>query len=170
MSLEVSRKLAGVVRLTDGLLAPVSRYGTSPTPSGEWSLSEGTGDGQGNDAYEATLSVGAGTTTLIDLKGGTGEKNLTRTALGFTAVKRVELIVANPAAGKALRVGPQAATDACQLWFPGVDAGSYDEVRDLLVQADRNAGWPVGASTKILAIHNPGGSAVSVWVRVVGVR
>lgn len=165
------------IQWTDGVLDESgglsyrSRFGTSPTPSGLWQVTNGTGAGQANSAYEVAFSVAAGATRLVDLKGGNGEKDVLQAALAMTAVKGVELVLTTaPAAGVSLRLGPQGATDAAQLWFAGVAAGDYVVVRDRFANLDRYTGWALGASTKVLAIHNPGASAVAAWLRVIGTK
>jgi hypothetical protein len=156
---------------TSGGLSYRSRFGTSPTPSGLFQLSDGTGTGAANTAYEAALSIAAGATSLIDLKGGNGEKDVLGVALAMTAVKGVELILTTaPATGVSLRFGPQAATNAAQLWFQAVTANFWTEVKDRFAMFDRHAGWTIGASTKVLAVHNPGAATVAAWIRVLGIK
>lgn len=159
------------VLLSSGNLKARSRYGTSPTPSGLFSLTDGTASGQANDAYESAFSIDAGATLQIDLKGGSGESNLLNQLLAFTAVKGVELILTTaPAAGVSLQFGPQGVANAAQLWFQDVAANFWAEVRDRLAQFDRAAGWPIDAAHKVLAIKNPGLAAVAGWIRVIGTR
>ena len=159
----------GVV-YTNGNRTYRSRFGTSPTPSGDFILADGTGSGSANLVFEDDFTVAAGVTLEIDLKGGTGEKDVDNNTLDFDTVKGVEVILTTaPAAGVSLRLGPQGVTDANQLWFQAVTANFYDVVRDRLAQFDRATGWAVGAGTNILALHNPGASSVSGWVRVIGV-
>lgn len=148
-----------------------SRFDTSPTPSGIWSTADGTGLGQANDVYEAVFTITAGSTLSIDLTGAGGEKNVANVALAFTKVKGVELILTTvPAAGVSLLLGPQAVTNAAQLWFNGVAAADRVEVRDRFAQLDKAVGWAlVGAAVK-LPVKNPGAASVSGWIRVIGVR
>ncbi|HEY1191553.1 MAG TPA: hypothetical protein VGE74_28230 [Gemmata sp.] len=165
------------IRWTDGVLMESaglrfrSRFDSAPAPSGLVSLGDGTGSGQANDVYEALLTVATGTTTLIDLKGGGGETNVLNQTLAFTKVKGVELILTTaPAAGVSLRLGPQGATNAAQLWFQAATANFWQEVRDRFAMFDRVTGWSLDATHKVLAISNPGADDVSCWLRVIGVR
>lgn len=165
------------IQWTDGVLDSLgarsyrSRFGTSPTPSGLFQLSDGTGTGQANQTYEAVLSIAAGATSLIDLKGGNSEKDVLGVALAMTAVKGVELILTTaPATGVSLRFGPQGATNAAQLWFQAATANFWIEVKDRFAHFDRHAGWALGASTKVLAINNPGAATVGAWIRVIGTK
>lgn len=148
-----------------------SRFGTSPTPSGLFQLTDGTGTGAANSAYESAFTVAAGATKLIDLKGGNGETDVLGVALAMTAVKGVELIITTtPATGVSLRFGPQNQTNAAQLWFQAVTANFWQEVKDRFAMFDRHAGWSIGSSTKVLAIHNPGAATVAAWIRVIGTK
>lgn len=148
-----------------------SRFGTSPTPSGVFQLTNGTGTGQANQVYEAALSIATGATTLIDLKGGNGETDVLGVALAMTAVKGVELILTTaPATGVSLRFGPQNQTNAAQLWFQAATANFWIEVKDRFAHFDRHAGWALDATHKVLAINNPGAGTVAAWLRVIGTK
>lgn len=148
-----------------------SRFDSPPAPSGVVTLTDGSGANQANDVFEKLLTVPHGGTTLIDLKGGTGEVNVLNQALAFTKVKSVELILTTaPASGVSLRVGPQGATNAAQLWFQAATANFWAEVRDRFAVFDRVTGWALDGTHKVLAISNPGAADVSAWLRVIGVR
>lgn len=164
------RWLDGVVYASGGI-SYRSRYGESPTPSGAWTLTDGTGSGKANDVYEKVFTIVAGATLSVDLKGGGGELNVANLALAFTAVKSVEVIITTaPASGVSLLVGPQGVTNAAQLWFQAATANFYDTVRDRFGQFDRATGWALDATHKILPLKNPGASSVSGWLRVIGER
>lgn len=165
------------IQWTDGVLDASgglkysSRFGTSPTPSGLFQLTDGTGSGQANSVFESPLSITAGATELIDLKGGNGEEDVLGAALAMTAVKCVELILTTaPATGVSLRFGPQAATNAAQLWFQAATANFWIEVKDRFAMLERHAGWALDATHKVLAIHNPGAATVAAWIRVIGTK
>ena len=159
----------GVV-YTTGALTYRSRFGTSPTPSGVFSLTDGTGDGAADDVFEDTFSINAATTLEIDLKGGNGELNVANEALNLATVKGVEIILTTtPASGVSIRFGPQGLTNAAQLWFQAATTNFYDIVRDRFAQFDRATGWALDATHKVIGLHNPGAAAVAGWIRVIGV-
>lgn len=173
MALDVSIQWTGGCRLTTGTATSRSRFGVSPTPAGLFRLTDGTGNSQANDVYETAFSLaasGGADTLLVDLKGGTSEKNPLGVALAFTAVKGVEVVITSPASTKSLRLGPQGKTDACQLWFQAVTANFYDLVRSRFAMFDEITGWAVGSSTKILALVNPSAVTVAGWLRVIGTK
>lgn len=171
MGLRTSINWADGIVMESGSLRARSRYGSSPTPSGLWALTDGPGAGQANDCYEYAFSILTGATLSIDLKGGGGEVNVLNQALAFTKVKGVEVVLATaPAAGVSVRLGPQGVTNAAQLWFQAATTNFWVEVRDRFAMLDSHTGWAIGASTKILPIHNPGAGTVAGWVRVIGVR
>lgn len=148
-----------------------SRFGHAPAPAGAIALSDGTGANQANDVFERLVTVPDGEALLIDLKGGAGELNVLNQPLAFAAVKSVELILTTaPAAGVSLRVGPQGAANAAQLWFQAATANFWTEVRDRFAMFDRVTGWGLDATHKVLAISNPGAADVSAWLRIIGVR
>lgn len=159
------------VLFESGGLRYKSRYGVDPTPSGLFQLQDGSSTGQANDVYESTFTITAGSTTEIDLKGGASEKNVLNQTLAFTTVKGIEIVLTTtPASGVSVRFGPQGRTNAAQLWFQAVTANFWTEIRDRFAMFDRATGWAIGASTKVIALHNPGASSVSGWIRVIGVR
>lgn len=165
------------IQWTDGILDSLgarsyrSRFGTAPTPSGLFQLTDGTGSGEANQVYEAVLSIATSTTEEIDLKGGNGEEDVLGVALAMTAVKGVELILTTaPATGVSLRFGPQNVTNAAQLWFQAATANFYVEVKDRFAMLERHAGWALDATHKVLAIHNPGAATVAAWIRVIGTK
>jgi hypothetical protein len=165
------------IQWTDGVLLEAaglryrSRFGSSPTPSGLFQLSDGTGSGQANDVYEATFTITPSSTLEIDLKGGNGELNVLNQALAFTAVKGVEVIITTPpASGVSLQLGPQGVTNAAQLWFQAATTNFWQEIRDRFAMFDRATGWALDATHKVLAIKNPGLADVSGWIRVIGLK
>lgn len=160
----------GVVMESAGLRYR-SRFGSAPTPAGVFQLGDGTGSGRANDAFEKLVSVAAGATLLIDLKGGSGETNVLNQSLAFTKVKGVEVILTTPpAAGVSLRIGPQGTINAAQLWFQAATANFWAEVRDRFAMLDAATGWALDATHKVLAVSNPGADPVSAWIRIIGVK
>ena len=112
-------------------------------------------------AYYATLSVGAGSTTALDLKTIT---NAFGTALSATAV--YTLIVSAPSANTgAVTLSPSASNG-----WTGLLADASDIVKipaGSRFVADSDSGYAVSASSKSIDLANATGSAQSVTVYIV---
>jgi hypothetical protein len=158
MGLDLRMEWRGYANATAGVGKATARWGGPVLPAALFRLFDGTAAGQANDAAYTAFSVAFGAAFDWDLKGGAGEVNFNGQALSWQTLKCLMVVVTAPAAGKELRLGPQNRTNAAQLWFSGVDADSYVVARDLYWQSDPNAGWAIGASTKIVSLTNPAGS------------
>jgi hypothetical protein len=143
-----------------------NRFGLSGAPSGVISFADGTGAGQANQVFQANLSIATVTMQLYDLKGGNGELDVLNVLLAMTAVKFVYLEITTPAAATSLRFGPQAQTNAAQLWFQAATANFYDTINSKFLMEDARAGWALDATHKVLGIYNPGATTVTgkLWV------
>lgn len=171
MGLAAQIDWTGGVTETSGNLSASSRFGTAPTPSGSWALTDGTGSAQANQVYESLFTIAAGVTLQIDLKSGAGEKDVLNLALAMTAVKSVEVLLSTtPAAGVSLQLGPQGLANAAQLWFQAATANFYDTIRDRFANQDRAVGWALDATHKIVGVKNPGAGSVSGWLRIIGTQ
>lgn len=170
MGLDGNLALQGGLTLTSGSLSFSERFGSGTGPTGTLVLADGTGAGQANTAYHKDFSIAAGADLDIDLKGGGGELDVHNVDLAFTAVKMVFIEITTPASGTSIRFGPQAVANAAQLWFPGVAAADWEEVLDKAFRCDARAGWAIGATTKVLRLHNPGAAAVAGKLRVWGTK
>jgi hypothetical protein len=170
MGLQARYRFAGGYLVTSGPLKAEARMGTGGEPGGDCRFDDGTGAGQANQLFAPDFTIAAGATQLYDLKGGSGELDVLNVALALVAVKLVLIELDTPAAGTSIRFGPQNATNAAALWFGGVTATFYDTIRSKLLQADEVTGWTIGASTKVIALHNPGAASVSGSLRVIGVK
>ncbi len=147
-----------------------NRFGISGAPSGAIAFADGTGVGQANQVFQAALSIAATTMQLYDLKGGNGELDVLNVLLAMTAVKFVYLEITTPAAATSLRFGPQAQTNAAQLWFQAATANFYDIVYSKFLMEDARAGWALDATHKVLGIYNPGAATVAGRLWVIGTK
>lgn len=166
MGLNARIDLVGGFDVTSGILRAAAASGPGNTPSGQMLLTDGTGVGQANFVYTRAISLAATTYLDIDLKGAAGALDVLNVAMAATAVKAVLLEITTPAAATSLRFGPQGRTDVAQLWFQAVTANFYDIVFDKFFMCDTRAGWPIGATTKVISLYNPGAATVAgtLWV------
>lgn len=174
MGLDVRVQRRGGYLVTLGGLPTGLRFGASPL-IGRLDLASGTGVAQADTLYRKDFSLTAvgmgGDTIAVDLVGGAGELDVTGAALSLAKVRWVYVEVTTPAAGKAIRIGPRNVANAWQGWFGGVGASDYSIVPDILDFCDRYDNWPVvGASTKILSLHNPSAVAAAGVLLVGGVH
>lgn len=170
MGLAANLPHTGGFLVKSGGLRASGKFGDTGMPGGVLSFADGTGSGQANFVYKASLSISASATTLIDLKGGNGELDVLNVAMAATAVKFVLLEITTPGAGVSLRFGPQNQTNAAQLWFSGVGTTAYATVLHRLRMEDSVTGWAVGSSTKVLAVNNPSASTVAATLLVIGTK
>lgn len=171
MSLNIIANLAltGAGQIQDlvNLASQPASIGQGPLPSLLSSYSYGTGPQEVDAFYSATRTVAATSFDLINLTSGI-------TALGNTfalsAIKMLLLAIVAPDGVQKLRVGPQGQTDANQLWFGGTGATDYDEFFTYRIYDSPFAGLPVASgSTDVLPVYNPGASAVTYGIWVLGV-
>jgi hypothetical protein len=171
-NLAVSDNWVGGVQMQSGVVQSISRYGTSPTPTGLWSLSQGILTGQGANNVEMSFTIAASSSLIVSLVGANGETNTLNQLLSnfvFTCVKSVEIILTTPpASGISLTFGPQGGTQPAQLWFGGVTAAAIVSVQDQFCNRDRSTGWPITGTTANLILKNPSAVSVSGWMRVLG--
>jgi hypothetical protein len=170
MGLQARYRFTGGYLVTSGSLKAEARVGSGGEPGGNCRFDDGTGAGQANQIFATDFTIASGATQLYDLKGGNGELDVLNVALAMVKVKLVLIELDTPAAGTSIRFGPMNQTNAAQLWFQNVTANFYDTVRHILNQADEVTGWTIGASTKVIALHNPGAASVSGSLRVIGVK
>lgn len=146
-------------------------FGTGQTPAGLFSYPSGTGVNGVDTVYQSvSLSVPASSFVLVDLRGGGGERDMLNLSLSLSRVRWLYLELATPAASASLRFGPQNQTNAWQGPWSGVGATAYVTVPHVFDQTDGYNNWPVvDATRKVLAVYNPGGSAVVASLVVAGV-
>jgi hypothetical protein len=146
------------------------RYGDTGMPSNLFSLADGTTSDKANQLYYYPISLPATTGVTLDMKGGTGEKDVLDATMALVELRAFEIWISTTAAtGVSLRFGPQGVTDAWQGPFAGVAAGDYITVRQrLCMNAPADGTWTVGATTKQLRIYNPGASTVAGTLIVAG--
>jgi hypothetical protein len=151
---------------TNGVSASL-RYGRGVQPSRDLTFTTGTGSNQINVIYRRAFEVLTTANLDIDLKGAAGELDVVNAALNFVKVRAVEiLLITPPAVGVSVRVGPQGVTNG---WIgPWKDGAAYDVVRRRFFMDNPVEGWAVGASNKILRIHNPGAATISGIIEIFG--
>lgn len=147
------------------------RFGASPNPPGVVSFGTGAGAGQADTLYRNAFTLAPSASLAIDLKGGTGELDVTGAALTLQLVRAlyVEFTTA-PAAGVSVRLGPQGATNAWQGPFGGVAAANYLTLQQGVLVPAPVDGWAVDATHKILTLTNPGAGSVSGVIEIPGVH
>lgn len=160
--------------ITIGALPTGLRFGEAPL-TGLLSLSNGAGGGQADTLYRRDFSLtalGGGTDTItVDLRGGSGELDVTGAVLSLQRVRWVYVELTTPADAKAIRFGPRNVANAWQGWWGGVGASDYTIVPFILDQADPYDNWPVvDATHKVLSIHNPSAIAVVGTLLVGGIH
>jgi hypothetical protein len=135
----------------------------------DFALTNGTGNGQVNEAYVGRQTVPAGSHVDLDLSGSlTNPLNQT---VNFTAIKYLLVLIRSPDGTLAIKVGPQGATNAWQGPFGGVTATDYEQVYEKFERANRFGGWPVAnGATDVLRLSNPGGTDVSVDILILGTK
>jgi hypothetical protein len=125
--------------------------------------------GQITVGYENDFTIAAGATLAIDLKGGNGELNLINLPLVFTRIWWAYVELTAPSSTSSLKVGPLGQANAWQGWHGGTGSTHSTLVTDVMDLSDRSSLWTaVGASTKVLAITNPGASPVSGTILLAG--
>lgn len=157
----------GIIRDTTTGKSQTANYGQGALPSRTLAFTNGTADQQVNLWYLAQRTLAATTTDSLDLAGGlTGYGGATLT---FTKIKRVYVSIVSPDGTKSLRVGPQGVANAAQLGWGGTGATVYNTVITDLDLVHSYAGWSVTAGTgDILPIYNPGASAVTYAIFILG--
>lgn len=162
-------QIAGGGVLSDlvSLASQPANIGQGPLPALLSSYTYGTGSQQVQAFYCATRTVSATTFDLINMTSGiVGLGN----TFPLTALKLLLLIISGPDGTKKLRVGPQAQSNANQLWFGGVGATAYDEFLTYRLYDNPFAGLPVTPSTAdVLPVYNPGASPVTYGIWALGV-
>lgn len=171
MGLTLSKRVAGGYTLTTaGGLKASERMNRGTAPVGSFDLADGTGSGQANCVFAADFSIATTAFQLYDLKGGGGELDVVNVALAMTAVKEVLIQITTPGASTSIRFGPQAQTNAAQLWFQAATTNFWQEIRNILWAADPVSGWALDSTHKVIALYNPGGSTVAGKIRVTGTK
>lgn len=97
-------------------------------------------------------------------------------ALAMTAVTLVMLAVIAiagqttvPDGADYLKLGPNAVSNAAQLWFGGAGSGMYETVYWQAWHVGPAAGWTVNSSTaSLMPIANPGANAITAALLVIG--
>ena len=113
-----------------------------------------------NEVYAASLTVGAGTTTTLDL---TSLENLVYATFSFTALL---YLFAFPQ-GSSVRVGP-GASNGLDL-FGGTNAVTAPANGCLFWSGDpAGAGLAVTGTAKTIALYNPGGAPLTLELVLVG--
>jgi len=170
MALQSEIRISG--GYTFGAVTPTAgdRFGNPSSAAGLIEFADGTGAGQANQVFQASLSIAATTMQTYDLKGGGGELDVLNVALAMTAVKFVYVEITTPAASTSLRFGPQNVANAAQLWFQATTANFYATVLSKLLMEDARAGWALDATHKTISLYNPGASTVAGKLWVIGTK
>lgn len=167
-NLTVEERMVGGGRLVDTAtgLQQAAVFGQGVFPSRTWRLGYGTGSGQGNQWYLARRTVNATTADNLDLAGVL--TNLTGT-ITFSHIKRLLLRIVSPDGTKKLQVGPRNQANAWQGPWGGTGATVYEEVVEELDKKNQFGGWAVTAgSADVLGIYNPGATAVTYAIWIIG--
>lgn len=137
--------------------------------AGAVTYTNGGGSSAINKYFIASYSIPATTFQAIDLSGALA--NDFGAAVVFTHVKELIIAIESPDGTKVVRVGPQNVANAWQGPFSGgAGATVYEDVFDYQRWSNRWTGWAVTAATAdLLQIYNPGATAVTVHVAVLGV-
>lgn len=168
MGLKINLAVSGGWSHVINQLTAQERFGKTPAPIGTMSLADGTGSQQANQLFAADISIPTVTMQLYDLKGGNGEVDVMNRTLAMTKLVGVYLEITEPASTKTLRFGPQAQTNAAQLWFFAATANYYDVMQSKLLMVDEYTGWTLDATHKVIAIYNPSLVTVAGKLRVFG--
>ena len=137
-------------------------------PTLSTTLTNGTGNQQGNQAYAQLYTIAAGANADIDLNSGS-ILGLVNAVASFTKIKKIVVAIKDHDGTKKVRVGPQGVTNGAQLWFGGTGATCYEEVVEWTVKVNSYGGWTVTAGTgDILRINNPTAGSVDVYIAIVG--
>lgn len=143
------------------------RFGVSPIPALDFSLTFGTGSGQANWLYYASRTVATVTADNLDLSGSLTDAF--GNSITATKLKLLIVAIASPDGTKALRVGPQSVSNAATLNFSGSTA--YITVTDwCAVVNEPVAGYTISAgSSDVLGIYNPSAGSVTYSILMAGV-
>lgn len=137
-------------------------------PQGLIRLFAGTGATQANVCFVLPWTIA--TTASLDIDFTSGQTDINNVAVNLTKVKLVYCEVTTPGATDYIKMGPLNATNANQLWYGGVTATYYEEVRTLLLHAITNgAGYTVDGTHKILRLTNPTAGTLSGFLIVLGI-
>jgi len=128
----------------------------------------GTGDLQANQIFTDTRTVAATTNDDIDLFSGL--TNVYNEAIVFTRIKWVIIDIDTPTTTKRLRVGPLAVANAFVGWMINAGGTTYEEIVTRVVKEHPYAGWTVSNVIRNLRIFNPGATAVTYRILIIGVQ
>lgn len=146
------------------------RFGNSAgtMPNGKIRLYNGTGATQMSVVFVKAWTIAAGANLDIDLTSGQTDINVV--AVNLTKLKYLYCEVTSPGATDYVKLGPLNVTNAIQLWFGGVTATYYEEVRASCEHVISNgAGYTVDATHKVIRINNPTAGSLSGFLIVGGI-
>lgn len=136
----------------------------APTPN---NFTYGSGAGQATLWYLASRTLAASAQDLLNLNSG-ALLNPEGAGVAFATIKRIVVSILNPDGTAALKIGPQNASNACQLNFGGLTAPCYNFTRNYWWLEDPITGFTVTPSTAcILPITNVSSSVAityGIWI------
>jgi hypothetical protein len=118
--------------------------------------------------YRREFTLAAAATLLVDLLGGTSERDVLRDPLSLADVRWLFVQLASPAPAARLVVGPSSAANTWVGPF-GSSAGSV-EVRDTFDWSAPGGGIAVSSGASLLRIHNPSAASVTATLLLAGLR
>lgn len=140
--------------------------GSNTFPSLTRTVTDGTAAGQANKVYRIYGTINASSSSTIDLSGSL--TNFHGDAVVFTGVKYLCLAIVSPDGTKKLQIG-NAASNSFQGPLSGTTT-TQDCFYSLEWENWSAAGWSVtNSSNDNLKLNNPGASAVSYCMTIVGI-
>jgi hypothetical protein len=136
------------------------------------SLTDGVGADQADVIFHDQRSVGGGTNEDLDLTSLVHSIFGSLVTYSFAKVKAILVINLSATAADVLRVGGAGAGVAFATPFNGSATAQVEvPAEGCLLLVHKKNGWTVTAGTgDILRIQNPGGSAISYRIAIVGTR
>jgi hypothetical protein len=162
------RQGGGTVRDTvTGQMQPFI-FGKGGLPARTRVFTHGTGNNQVNKVHFAQRTLNAATTESLDLAGGLTDYK--GAAITLTALKYVYIAIVSADGAKSLRIGPQNVANAAALGWGGVGATVYETITTDWELYQPYTGHTITPGTgDLFPVHNPGASAVTYALLVMGV-
>lgn len=153
--------------LTNRTASESFQIGQNSFPAFDRTYTNGSGAQQATIYFANSYTIAGAANQDIDLTGAlTDDMGQT---VSNAVIKELLVAIDTPDGVMSVRVGPQGVANAWQGPFGGTVATSYETVYDVQRWTNSWNGWAVTAGTgDILRLNNPGGTAITVHVVILG--
>ena len=158
-----------------GTLKWYEEFGKGNAPPGCATWANGTGNGCANQTYvgngtgadEGSITLAAGATLVVSLKGANGELDARNKPLSLSTVVAFYLELATPGPGNGIKVGPQG--NGCMANLGWGNTSNETLMGPTLKSAENGNGWPVSAAAGNISFTNTSATTQKFWPRISGV-